>query len=157
MARMKKDEQIGLHKRSIDTLLKERQEMIRIISIIDQLLQAHAAALHKHGVRISQGREEKLEKALKYYRQFLRERGDELLDNGKESILLPVSSQTRESPWQFCSRVEYLLMLLHENEDLLQAYEESKFVAARALWSRPIAEVFLVRDYRCIDESRKLR
>ena len=60
MAGMKKDEQIGFHKGAIDTLWKERQEMVRIISIIDQLLQAHAAAVHKLGVKISQGREEKL-------------------------------------------------------------------------------------------------
>ena len=65
MTGVKKDEQIGFHKGAIDTLLKERQEMVRIITVIDQLLKAHAGALHQLGVKISQGREEKLEKALK--------------------------------------------------------------------------------------------
>lgn len=63
--KIQKDEQIGFHKGSIDTLLKERQELVRIITVIDQLLKAHAGALHQLGVKISQSKEEKLEKALK--------------------------------------------------------------------------------------------
>jgi hypothetical protein len=39
---MAKDEEIGFHKGAITTLLKERQEMIRLISIIDALLKAHS-------------------------------------------------------------------------------------------------------------------
>jgi len=55
---MKKDEQIGFHKGVIDTLLKERQEMVKIIQIIDSLLKAHIEALKKLGVDIAKPPEE---------------------------------------------------------------------------------------------------
>jgi hypothetical protein len=49
---MAKDEEIGFHKGAITTLLKERQEMIRLIGIIDALLKAHSEALQKLGVSL---------------------------------------------------------------------------------------------------------
>ncbi|MCX6775222.1 MAG: hypothetical protein NTY99_04020 [DPANN group archaeon] len=49
---MAKDEEIGFHKGAITTLLKERQEMIRLISIIDALLKAHSEALQKLGISL---------------------------------------------------------------------------------------------------------
>jgi len=45
-----KDEQIGFHKGSLATLAKERQELIKMISIVEQLMQAHIQALKKLGV-----------------------------------------------------------------------------------------------------------
>jgi hypothetical protein len=45
-----KDEQIGFHKGSITTLSKERQELARILGIVDQLLTMHVAELKKLGV-----------------------------------------------------------------------------------------------------------
>lgn len=50
---MNKDEQTGFHKGVVDTLLKERQEMVKIIQIVDSLLKAHIEALKKLGVDIS--------------------------------------------------------------------------------------------------------
>jgi len=49
---MAKDEEIGFHKGAISTLLKERQELIRMIQVVDALLKAHSDALQKLGVRI---------------------------------------------------------------------------------------------------------
>ena len=45
-----KDEQIGFHKGAVSTLAKERQELIKMITIVDQLLQAHIKALKDLGV-----------------------------------------------------------------------------------------------------------
>ncbi|MFA6088579.1 MAG: hypothetical protein WC755_01830 [Candidatus Woesearchaeota archaeon] len=45
-----KDEQIGFHKGALSTLAKEREEMIKIITIVEQLMQMHVAALKEAGV-----------------------------------------------------------------------------------------------------------
>jgi hypothetical protein len=60
-----REEQIGFHKGSINTLLKEREEMVKIVTIVDQLLKAHMMALQKLGVKITQKSTENLEKSLK--------------------------------------------------------------------------------------------
>ncbi|MDD9952832.1 MAG: hypothetical protein OXR66_00685 [Candidatus Woesearchaeota archaeon] len=49
-----KDEQIGFHKGSLMTLAKEREELVRILSIVEQLMQMHNTALKEHGVEIEQ-------------------------------------------------------------------------------------------------------
>jgi hypothetical protein len=43
-------EQIGFHKGSISVLSKEREEMLKIASICEQLLQMHVKALSDAGV-----------------------------------------------------------------------------------------------------------
>jgi hypothetical protein len=53
-----KDEQIGFHKGSLSTLLKERQEMIRILGIVEQLVQMHMGALKDLGVDIQKEAEQ---------------------------------------------------------------------------------------------------
>ena len=50
---MNKDEQIGFHKGSLSTLSKEREEMARILNIVEQLMQMHIGALKDLGVDIS--------------------------------------------------------------------------------------------------------
>jgi len=45
-----KEEQIGFHKGSLATLAKEREELLRIIQIVEQLMQMHIAELKKQGV-----------------------------------------------------------------------------------------------------------
>jgi len=55
--KMSKDEQIGYHKGSINTLVGERTELLKIIQITENLIQAHAQELEKLGVKI--GKEEK--------------------------------------------------------------------------------------------------
>ncbi len=47
-----KDEQIGFHKGSLATLSKERQELGRILGIVEQLMQMHIGALKDLGVDI---------------------------------------------------------------------------------------------------------
>ena len=52
-----REEQIGFHKGALATLVKERQELARILGIVDQLIQAHLKALEKLGVKIVEEKE----------------------------------------------------------------------------------------------------
>ena len=45
-----KDEQIGFHKGALSTLAKERQELMKLVSIVEQLMQMHVKALQDLGV-----------------------------------------------------------------------------------------------------------
>jgi len=45
-----KDEQIGFHKGALATLAKEREEMVKILQIVEQLMQAHLKGLKDLGV-----------------------------------------------------------------------------------------------------------
>ncbi|MBI2557809.1 hypothetical protein HYW20_00660 [Candidatus Woesearchaeota archaeon] len=45
-----KDEQIGFHKGALTTLAKEREEMLKILSIVEQLMQMHVKNLQGLGV-----------------------------------------------------------------------------------------------------------
>ncbi|MBU0627981.1 MAG: hypothetical protein KKC75_02235 [Nanoarchaeota archaeon] len=45
-----KEEQIGFHKGALSTLAKEREEMIRILQIVEQLMQMHIKGLKELGV-----------------------------------------------------------------------------------------------------------
>ncbi|HLD18808.1 MAG TPA: hypothetical protein VJB90_02260 [Candidatus Nanoarchaeia archaeon] len=51
-----KDEEVGFHKGSLATLAKERQELMRILGIVEQLMQLHAAELQKLGVDLSEAK-----------------------------------------------------------------------------------------------------
>ena len=50
---MNKDEQIGFHKGSLATLAKERQELARILNIVEQLMQMHVKGLQDLGVDLT--------------------------------------------------------------------------------------------------------
>ncbi len=50
MAKENKDEQIGFHKGALTTLAKERQELAKMIGIVEQLMAAHLQELKKLGV-----------------------------------------------------------------------------------------------------------
>ncbi|MFA6072738.1 MAG: hypothetical protein WC758_01345 [Candidatus Woesearchaeota archaeon] len=52
------EEQVGFHKGSLSTLLKERQEMVRILGIVEQLIQMHMGALKELGVDIQKDAED---------------------------------------------------------------------------------------------------
>jgi biotin operon repressor len=56
---MSKDEQVGFHKGSLSTLSKEREELARILNIVEQLMQMHIGALKELGVDISKGDDKK--------------------------------------------------------------------------------------------------
>ncbi|MBI4145466.1 hypothetical protein HY493_04665 [Candidatus Woesearchaeota archaeon] len=45
-----KEEQIGFHKGSLTTLAKERSELIRILNIVEQIMQMHIKGLKELGV-----------------------------------------------------------------------------------------------------------
>jgi hypothetical protein len=47
---MSRDEQVGFHKGSLSTLAKEREEMIKILSIVEQLMQMHIKSLKELGI-----------------------------------------------------------------------------------------------------------
>jgi hypothetical protein len=49
-ANTNKDEQIGFHKGCLSTLAKEREEMLRILQIVEQLMQMHIKGLKDLGV-----------------------------------------------------------------------------------------------------------
>lgn len=48
--KMSKEELIGFHKGSLSTLAKERQELSRLIGIVEQLMQMHVSSLKQLGV-----------------------------------------------------------------------------------------------------------
>ena len=59
------DEQIGFHKGALSTLAKEREEMQKILSIVEQLMQMHIKALKELGVDLEKAAKEAIEKAKK--------------------------------------------------------------------------------------------
>ena len=54
MENVSKDEQVGFHKGALSTLAKEREEMAKILSIVEQLMQMHVSALKELGVDLEQ-------------------------------------------------------------------------------------------------------
>jgi hypothetical protein len=58
-----KEEQIGFHKGALSTLAKERQEMAKIIQVVEQLMQMHIAALKELGVDLQKQAEELVKQA----------------------------------------------------------------------------------------------
>ena len=52
--KVSKEEQIGFHKGALSTLAKERQEMIKILQIVEQLMQAHLKGLKDLGVDLEE-------------------------------------------------------------------------------------------------------
>lgn len=66
MVESTKDEQIGFHKGSLNTLLAERNELVRMLQIVESLAQAHALELEKLGVKVApQEQKQKLDDKLK--------------------------------------------------------------------------------------------
>lgn len=58
-----KEEQIGFHKGALSTLAKEREEMQKILSIVEQLMQMHVKALKDLGVDLEKMAKEAQKKA----------------------------------------------------------------------------------------------
>lgn len=50
MAKTNQEEQIGFHKGALSTLAKERQELARMLTIVEQLMQMHIKGLKELGV-----------------------------------------------------------------------------------------------------------
>ena len=58
-----KDEQVGFHKGALATLAKEREEMQKILSIVEQLMQMHIKALKELGVDLEKAAKEAVKAA----------------------------------------------------------------------------------------------
>ncbi len=50
--KMADEEKVGFHKGALTTLAKERQELMRILQIVEQLMQVHIKSLKDLGVDI---------------------------------------------------------------------------------------------------------
>lgn len=58
-----KDEQIGFHKGSLTTLSKEREEFLKLLQIVEQLMQMHLKGLKDLGVDLEkEAKQKKTEK-----------------------------------------------------------------------------------------------
>lgn len=56
---MSKEEEIGYHKGAIQTLVNERNELVRIAQVTETLIQAHLKELEKLGIKIDKKQEKK--------------------------------------------------------------------------------------------------
>jgi len=56
-----REEQIGFHKGALSTLAKERQELAKMVAIVEQLMQMHVKALKELGIDLAK----EIEKAKK--------------------------------------------------------------------------------------------
>lgn len=63
---MSKEERLGFHKGSLTTLTKEREELVRILTIVEQLMQMHVKELKDLGVDLEKmAKDKKIELAKK--------------------------------------------------------------------------------------------
>ena len=59
-----KEEQICFHKGALTTLAKEREEMLKILSIVEQLMQMHVKSLKELGVDLQKEAQTKAKKQI---------------------------------------------------------------------------------------------
>jgi len=64
MAKTQDPEQIGFHKGALTTLAKERQELLKIVNITEQLMQMHIKSLKDLGVDLEKESKKKLDEKL---------------------------------------------------------------------------------------------
>ncbi len=64
-AAINKDEQIGIHKGALSTLAKERQELKRLVTVVEQLMHMHIQELKSLGVDLEKAAQEVAEKKKK--------------------------------------------------------------------------------------------
>jgi len=48
------EEQVGFHKGALSTLAKERQELAKMLNIVEQIMQMHIGALKELGVDLEE-------------------------------------------------------------------------------------------------------
>lgn len=75
-AKVSAEEQIGFHKGALSTLAKEREEMLRILQIVEQLMQMHIKGLRDLGIDL----EEAAKKAQKAAKQEKKQPGKPIED-----------------------------------------------------------------------------
>jgi len=54
-----KEERVGYHKGALATLVKEQQELLRLVGIVEQLIKMHVQELKKLGVDVTKQVKEK--------------------------------------------------------------------------------------------------
>ena len=61
---MTNEEKIGFHKGALATLVKEREEVVKMLSIVESLMQAHIKALKDLGVDLEKEAKKEKKKGL---------------------------------------------------------------------------------------------
>ncbi|MBU1204100.1 MAG: hypothetical protein KKG60_03480 [Nanoarchaeota archaeon] len=69
-----KDEMIGFHKGAVSTLAKERIELIKLVQVTEQIMQAHIKALKELGIDLEKEAKDAIEKMKKEKKTKLDER-----------------------------------------------------------------------------------
>ena len=54
-----KEEEIGFHKGALNTLISERNELVKMIQTVEAIMQAHIKRLEELGVKMPSGNEKK--------------------------------------------------------------------------------------------------
>lgn len=55
---MSKETEIGFHQGALNTLINERNELIKVIAQVEQVMQAHMKRLEELGIKIKTGKKE---------------------------------------------------------------------------------------------------
>ena len=55
---MSREMEIGFHQGALNTLINERNELIKMAQVTEQIMQAHAQRLEQLGVKINYGNQE---------------------------------------------------------------------------------------------------
>ena len=71
---MANEEQIGFHKGSLATLTKEREELLKMVNIVEQLMQAHIKSLKDLGIDLEAEAKKQMENMQKQKEAGLDER-----------------------------------------------------------------------------------
>lgn len=67
-----REEQVGFHKGALTTLAKEREEMLKILSIVEQLMKMHIKSLNDLGINLQQTEAQQAKRAKKPIEDSLR-------------------------------------------------------------------------------------
>jgi len=62
--KMSKDETMGFHKGALATLSKEREELIKMLNMVEQIMKMHVEELKKHGIDL-EAEAKKVQEAMK--------------------------------------------------------------------------------------------
>ncbi|MFH1270096.1 MAG: hypothetical protein ABII03_00490 [Nanoarchaeota archaeon] len=49
---MSKEEEVGFHKGALNTLVNERNELVKMAQVVEQIMQAHVKRLEELGVKL---------------------------------------------------------------------------------------------------------
>ena len=89
-----REEQVGFHKGSLSTLAKEREELLRILSIVEQLMQMHVGALKDMGIDLAASAKQAMDAASSKSSSS----SSGFVSTGSVSSVQATSSSTSETP-----------------------------------------------------------